>query len=87
MDFVFPADHRVKIRESEKITKYLDLARELKKAVEHEVDGDTNCNWSTWTGPKRLEWKKVWRNWKLKEDPRQSRLQYCRDLQEIREKV
>ena len=30
MDFVVLADQRVKIRESEKINKYLDLAREQK---------------------------------------------------------
>ena len=34
MDFVVPADHRVKIKEREKRDKYLDLARELKKAME-----------------------------------------------------
>ena len=31
MDFAVPADHRVKLKENEKINKYLDLARELKK--------------------------------------------------------
>ena len=45
MDFVVPADHRVKLEESEKKEKYFDFARELKKTVEHEGDGDTNCNW------------------------------------------
>ena len=30
MDFGVPADHRVKLKESEKKDKYLDLARELK---------------------------------------------------------
>ena len=30
-DFVFPADHRISLKESEKNDKYLDLARELKK--------------------------------------------------------
>ena len=30
-DFSVPADHRVKFKESEKMDKYLDLARELKK--------------------------------------------------------
>ena len=28
-----------------KIDKYLDIARELKKNMEHEGDGDTKCNW------------------------------------------
>ena len=31
MDFAVPADHRVKLKESEKKDKYLDLAKELKK--------------------------------------------------------
>ena len=31
MDFTIPANHRVKLKESEKKDKYLDLARELKK--------------------------------------------------------
>ena len=44
MELAISADHRVKIKESEKSDKYLDLARELKKASEHESDGDTNCN-------------------------------------------
>ena len=30
MDFAFPADHRVKFKESEKRDKYLNLSRELK---------------------------------------------------------
>ena len=31
VDFAVPADHRIKLIESEKKDKYLDLARELKK--------------------------------------------------------
>ena len=31
MDFAVPANHKVKLKESEKKDKYLDLARELKK--------------------------------------------------------
>ena len=34
--FAVPADHRIKLKECEKRDKYLDLARELKKTVEHE---------------------------------------------------
>ena len=30
VDFAVPADHRIKLKESEKKDKYLDLARELK---------------------------------------------------------
>ena len=36
VDFAVPADHRINLKESEKKDKYLDLARELKKTVEHE---------------------------------------------------
>ena len=45
VDFAFPADHRIILKESEKKDKYLDLARELKKAVEHESNDCANCNW------------------------------------------
>ena len=30
IDFTFPADHRIKLKELEKRDKYLDLAREIK---------------------------------------------------------
>ena len=46
VDFAVLADHRIKLKESEK--KYLNLARELKKSVEHEGDNYTNCNWCVW---------------------------------------
>ena len=46
VNFTVLEDHRVKLKESEKRDKYLDLARELKKkTTEHESDADTNCNW------------------------------------------
>ena len=45
MDFAVPLDHRVKLRESEKNDRYLDLARELKKTMKCESNRDTNCNW------------------------------------------
>ena len=31
--------------ECEKKDKYLDLAREIKKTMEHAGDNYTNCNW------------------------------------------
>ncbi len=37
MDFAVPADHRIKLKECEKKDKNLDLARELKKTMEHQV--------------------------------------------------
>ena len=45
VDFAVPANHRVKLKESKKRGKYQDLARELKKTMKHESDGDTNCYW------------------------------------------
>ena len=48
VDFAAPADHRIKLKECEKRDKYLDLARELKKTVEHAGENDTNCNWCVW---------------------------------------
>ena len=36
-EFAVPVDHRVKMKESEKIDKYLDLARELKKLLNMNV--------------------------------------------------
>ena len=46
-------------KKSEKINKYLGLARELKMIkkkpkLEHEGDGDTNCSRSTKNGSKRF---------------------------------
>ena len=43
-------DHRVKIKES----KYLDFARGLKNAVEHEDKGDTNNNQHARNSPQVL---------------------------------
>ena len=43
-DFAVPAHHRVNLKESGKRDKFLNLARELKKTMERESDGDTNCN-------------------------------------------
>ena len=45
----------MKIKESEKVNKYLDLASELKKIVEHKNDSDTNRTWRTWNSPQRLK--------------------------------
>ena len=48
VDFAVPVDHRIKLKECEKKDKYLDLARELKKTVEHADNNYTNCNWGVW---------------------------------------
>ena len=44
VDFAVPTDHRIKLKESEKKYKYLDLARELKN-YGHEGDNYTNRDW------------------------------------------
>ena len=44
VDFAVLVDHTVKLKESEKRDKKLDLARELKKKMKHESGSDTNCN-------------------------------------------
>ena len=45
VDFTVPADYRIDKKENEKKDKYLDLARELKKTVEHESNDCANCDW------------------------------------------
>ena len=55
VEFAVPEDHRGKLKEIEKINKYLDLARELKTSMEHEDDNDANCKWCTGNGPQRLK--------------------------------
>ena len=39
-----------RVKESEKSVKYLDLAKE-QKTMQHENDGDTNCDWCIWANP------------------------------------
>ena len=41
VDFAVPADHRIKLKESEKKDKHLDLVRKFKK-MEHEGNNNTN---------------------------------------------
>ena len=55
MDFVVPADHRIKLKEREKKDKYLDLARELKKkTIELEGDDYTNRDWYFWYSHQKI---------------------------------
>ena len=54
MDFVKPAYQRLKLKESEKSDKYLDLAWEEKKTMEHESDSAINCNWWAHYSHKRI---------------------------------
>ena len=54
MDFAVPANHRIKLNDSEKKDKYLDLSRESKKIMEHEGDSYTNREWSFWYSYQRF---------------------------------
>ena len=57
MDFAVPADHRIKVKESEKKDKSLDLARELKKkkkTMDYEGDNYTNHDWCFWYSHQRI---------------------------------
>ena len=44
----------MKIKENEKINKYLDLSREQKTTVEQEDKNDTNCSLCFWHVPQRF---------------------------------
>ena len=55
VDFAVPADHRVKIKESEKEDKYLDLAREQRKLWNMRVTVITIVNDALELVPKGLE--------------------------------
>ena len=48
------ADHRIKLKESEKKDKCQEPTRELKKTEEHESDGDRSCNWCSWYRNQRI---------------------------------
>ena len=62
MDFAVPADHRVKLKESEKRNKYLDLTRELKNPWNKKVTIIPIVISALGTVPK--DWYKDWRTWK-----------------------
>ena len=54
MNFAIPYDQKVKLKESGKKCKSLDLTRELKKTMEHKGESYINCSWCTWKMPKGL---------------------------------
>ena len=55
VDFTVPADHGVKIKESEKWDKCLHLDRDLNKTMQRECDSDTNYGWDTWNNPQKFD--------------------------------
>ena len=54
MNFTVPGDNWIKLKESEKNDKYLDLARELKKTAEYESDDNTNCDFIFWYNHQKI---------------------------------
>ena len=59
VDFAVQADHKVKLKKSEKRDKYQDLSRELKKqnkkqTIEHENNSNTNYDWRTKYGHQKI---------------------------------
>ena len=55
VDFAVPAHHNVKLKESEKSDKYLDLARELKK-----IYGTWKWQWYQLLLVRSVQLPKVW---------------------------
>ena len=50
MDFAVSTKHQIKIKENEKIDKYLGLGQGAERAVGHKVDSNTNRSYYTWNG-------------------------------------
>ena len=75
VDFAVPADHRIKLKECEKMDKYLDLVWKLKKTMKHEGDNYTNWDWC-FLYSKLKDCQRDWRTWKLEDDWKPSKLQH-----------
>ena len=54
MDFNVLADHRIKMKESQKKDQYCVLARELKISMGHEIDNHTNPDSCFWYSRQRI---------------------------------
>ena len=54
VSFAVPADNRIKLKESEKKDEYLDLAREIKKTMEHEGVNYTSSDCCFWYSHLRI---------------------------------
>ena len=53
--FASLASYRIIIKQSEKIKKCQDLARELKKLWNMKGDDDTNCSFGPWDGNRKCQ--------------------------------
>lgn len=58
------ADHRIDLKETEKINKNIGLCYITEKFAEYECD---RYYWNVGNSPKE-SWEKYWRNWKLGEE-------------------
>ena len=76
-DFAFPADSRINIKESIKTDNYLNLIRELRKLWNRRVTVIPIL-----IGELGAALKGSWRNWKLMDKSRSSKLQQCWDKPE-----
>ena len=48
VDFAVSADHRIKLKKSEKKKKVPRLCQGIEKTMEHGGDNYTNCYWCFW---------------------------------------
>ena len=74
MDFAVPADHIIKLKESEKKDKYLDLVRQLKKLWNMKVTIILIVIGAFVPSPK--DYYRDWRTWKMGDEWRSSKQQH-----------
>ena len=76
VEFAISAEYRMKIKESEKIDKYLDLARELRKVRNMRAMAIPVVIGALGKVPEGLV--RGWRSWKSEDESRPCRLLHCR---------
>ena len=76
MDIAVPSEHRIKLKESEKKDKYLDLARDLKKLLNMKVTIMRIVIGAFSTVTKGLLKGRDWRTWRLEDEWRPSKQLY-----------
>ena len=75
MYFAVPAGHEMKMKESNNISKNMDLGRELKSLRNMRVTVILIVVGGLEQSPGA--WKRDWRNWKSEEESRPYRPQHC----------
>ena len=76
VDIAVPSEHRIKLKESEKKDKYLDLARDLKKLLNMKVTIMRIVMGAFSTVTKGLLKGRDWRTWRLEDEWRPSKQLY-----------